>query len=110
MSGQKHKAMDWLERGFVERHPLMLEVIEGGLVSATLHDEPRYEELLRRMNFPEDVIARILEDTLRSSHQETSSGAIDPGIGGRRARCPKLVTHRDKAYWGHAPQRLAPTI
>jgi TolB-like protein/Flp pilus assembly protein TadD len=61
MSGQKPKALEWLDRGFEERHPLMLEIIEAGLVSATLHDEPRFQDLLRRMNFPEAVIARILQ-------------------------------------------------
>jgi len=55
------KALDWLERGFEERDPNMPYI--GGRGYKGMRDEPRYQDLLRRMNFPEDVIARILDDT-----------------------------------------------
>jgi len=51
LSGRKQKALDWLERGFEERHPLMTE-INVSLAYASLHDESRFQELLRRMNLP----------------------------------------------------------
>jgi hypothetical protein len=34
-----------------------------GAFAKDLRDEPRYQDLLRRMNFPKDVIARKLNDT-----------------------------------------------
>jgi hypothetical protein len=54
------KALDWLERGFEERDPNMPYI--GGRGYKGMRDEPRYQDLLRRMNFPEDAIARILEE------------------------------------------------
>jgi tetratricopeptide (TPR) repeat protein len=51
LSGRKQKALDWLERGCEERHPLM-PGINVSLAYATLHDEPRFQDLLRRMNLP----------------------------------------------------------
>jgi hypothetical protein len=59
-AGQKQKALDWLEHG-VEEHDLG-PGIGDSLAFETLHDEPRFQDLLRRMNFPQDVIARILEE------------------------------------------------
>ena len=32
-------------------------------ITITLRDEPRFQDMLRRMNFPEDVLAKYLEDT-----------------------------------------------
>jgi serine/threonine-protein kinase len=50
-AGDKSQALDWLERAFDQR--------ESGLVKLqidpdwdTLRDEPRFQALLRRMNFP----------------------------------------------------------
>jgi hypothetical protein len=62
MAGQKQQALDWLERGCEQRH---INIVGIGMnpVFKGLRDEPRFQELLRRMNFPEDVIARILEKT-----------------------------------------------
>jgi tetratricopeptide (TPR) repeat protein len=58
---QNQKALDWLERGFEERDPSMPYI--GALEYwDTLHDEPRYQDLLRRMNFPEEMISRILKE------------------------------------------------
>jgi tetratricopeptide (TPR) repeat protein len=60
-AGQEQKALDWLERG-AEDHDLAPGFWDW-LAFETLHDEPRFQDLVRRMNFPEDVIARILGDT-----------------------------------------------
>jgi tetratricopeptide (TPR) repeat protein len=60
-AGQKQRALDWLERG-VEEHDMIPGICDS-LAFKTLHDEPRFQELLRRMKLPEDVIARILADT-----------------------------------------------
>ncbi len=32
-------------------------------ITSTLRDEPRFQDLRRRMNFPEDIVAKYLEDT-----------------------------------------------
>jgi tetratricopeptide (TPR) repeat protein len=61
-AGQRQEALDWLERGVDQHDPMMLQIGEV-LAFETLRDDPRFEDLLRRMNFPEDVIARTLEKT-----------------------------------------------
>jgi Tfp pilus assembly protein PilF len=58
-AGMNDKALDWLERGFEERDPGMT-AIGVAREFQTLHEEPRFQELLRRMNFPDDVIAVYL--------------------------------------------------
>jgi hypothetical protein len=60
-AGQKQKALDWLEHR-LEEHDLDAGFWDF-LAFRTLHNEPRFKALLRRMNLPEDVIARILEYT-----------------------------------------------
>ena len=51
--------MYWLERAFEERDP-NLPNIGWGEIADLLREDPRFEDLLRRMNFPEDVIAKCL--------------------------------------------------
>jgi predicted Zn-dependent protease len=51
-AGDSSRALDWLEQGFEERDPNMpylsaLPHYDG------LRDDPRFQDLLRRMNFPE---------------------------------------------------------
>jgi tetratricopeptide (TPR) repeat protein len=75
-AGQKQKALDWLERG-VEEHELGPGFWDL-LAFKTLHDEPRFQELLRRVNFPEDVIARILEKNLNVTIEVTSPNPVSP--------------------------------
>jgi tetratricopeptide (TPR) repeat protein len=58
-AGQKQAALDWLERA-VEDHNSIAPEIGLWATTASLRDDPRFEELLRRMKFPEDVIARTL--------------------------------------------------
>jgi len=51
-AGEKDLAMDWLERGFEMRDSYMPYVgVMPGFDS--LRDEPRFQELLRRMNLPQ---------------------------------------------------------
>jgi hypothetical protein len=62
MAGQNQGALDWLERGFEVGDPNMpyfgLNPFFDGL-----HDEPRFRDLLRRMNFPAEVLAKYLNET-----------------------------------------------
>jgi predicted Zn-dependent protease len=48
--GQQHEALSWLETGFRERSPLMLW-INSDFRLDPLRSEPRFQELMRRMNF-----------------------------------------------------------
>lgn len=59
-AGENDRALESLERAFEQRDPNMPYI---GVMPEwdNLRDEPRFQALLHRMNFPEDVIARILE-------------------------------------------------
>jgi hypothetical protein len=48
-AGNKEKTLAWLEKGFEIRDPNMPYIIEPVFVDL-LKDEPRYQELLRKMN------------------------------------------------------------
>lgn len=50
-AGKEYQALDWLERGLEARVPNMryIGVLPG---YAGLHDDPRFQDLLRRMNLP----------------------------------------------------------
>jgi TolB-like protein len=48
--GQQHEALSWLETGFRERSPLMMW-INSDFRLDPLRSDPRFQELLRRMNF-----------------------------------------------------------
>jgi hypothetical protein len=61
MAGADQQALDLLERLFEEREPNMPAIgIDPSF--AGLLKEPRFQNLLRRLNFPEDVLAKYLED------------------------------------------------
>jgi len=49
-AGEKDRALEWLEKAYKEREPSLvdLNVWPGG----TLPDDPRFQALLRRLNFP----------------------------------------------------------
>jgi serine/threonine-protein kinase len=51
LAGDKEKTMEWLERGYEMRDPMMpyISIFTFNL----LDDDPRYQDLLRRMNLPE---------------------------------------------------------
>jgi TolB-like protein/Tfp pilus assembly protein PilF/predicted Ser/Thr protein kinase len=49
--GERDNALDWLERGY-EEHDDTLFAINAGPLYDTLRSEPRFQALLRRMNFP----------------------------------------------------------
>jgi TolB-like protein/tetratricopeptide (TPR) repeat protein len=51
--GERDKALDWLERAYAERDGGLLGMIYDPLVRS-LHKEPRYKALLRKMNLPEE--------------------------------------------------------
>ena len=50
--GRKDQAFAWLEKAYVERHPNLLG-IKIAMVFDPLRSDPRFQDLLRRMNFPE---------------------------------------------------------
>jgi hypothetical protein len=50
--GEKEKAMVSLERNFEDRAPLVT-LLKVDPALDTVHPEPRFNDLLRRMNFPE---------------------------------------------------------
>ncbi len=52
-AGRKDRALDWLEKAYQERDPLMVYLnVEPTWDS--LRSDPRFQDLLRRMNFPPD--------------------------------------------------------
>jgi hypothetical protein len=59
--GKTEQALDILERMFEQRNRNMPYL--GVIWAEGLRDEPRFRDLMRRMNFPEDVIAGYLNDT-----------------------------------------------
>jgi TolB-like protein/Tfp pilus assembly protein PilF len=60
-AGRKQETLDWLERAFEERNPNMPYI--GLKYADDLLDEPRFQALMRKMNFPEDVLAGYLNDS-----------------------------------------------
>jgi tetratricopeptide (TPR) repeat protein len=51
MAGEKNKTLDWLEKG-LEVHDPMLPYLGYPLFAELLGDEPRYQDLFRKMNLP----------------------------------------------------------
>ena len=56
-AGEKKTAIDWLERAY-EQHGALLEYIRISPEFEELRPDPRYQDLLRRMNFADDQIAK----------------------------------------------------
>jgi TolB-like protein len=52
MSGDANPAFEWLERAYRERSPFLAHLKVDPDYDA-LHSDPRFDDLLRRMNFPE---------------------------------------------------------
>jgi serine/threonine-protein kinase len=50
--GEKDKAFEWLEKAYEERNGSMLQLRSDPDVDS-LRDDPRFQALLRRMNFPQ---------------------------------------------------------
>ena len=51
--GETEEALDWLERGYRERDPLMI-TLKARSDLAPLRSDPRFDDLLRRIGFPEE--------------------------------------------------------
>ena len=51
LAGDKEKTIEWLERGYEIKDPMMPYV--SIFTFDLLDDDPRYQDLLRRMNLPE---------------------------------------------------------
>jgi len=52
-AGEKEQALNWMERAYETKDPNMPYVITPGF--DILHDEPRYQDMLRRMKLPMPV-------------------------------------------------------
>jgi hypothetical protein len=52
LAGDKEKTMEWLELGYEIRDPMMPYM--GIFTFDLMDDDPRYQNLLRRMNLPEE--------------------------------------------------------
>ena len=52
MAGEDRLALNWLERGFEEKDPNM-PYLNALPIFGHLHDEPRFQDLVRRMGLPE---------------------------------------------------------
>jgi serine/threonine-protein kinase len=53
--GNIEEALDWLEKGYEERNALMVWVREDPLYKP-LYNEPRFQEIVHKMNFPENEL------------------------------------------------------
>ena len=51
-AGEKEKSIEWLEMAYELRDPMMPYI--SGFTFDLLVDDPRYQDLLRRMNLPEN--------------------------------------------------------
>jgi len=51
-SGDKDKAFFWLEKGFAEKSDL-IRILKTAQTFDSLRSDPRYADLLRRMNLPQ---------------------------------------------------------
>jgi len=52
-AGEKDRALDWLEKAYQERNS-QLVYINVAVQWNSLRDDPRFQDLLRRMNLPEN--------------------------------------------------------
>ncbi len=50
-AGEKDRALEWLEKAYEEREPPLVH-LRVGWDWHSLRDDPRFQDLLRRMNFP----------------------------------------------------------
>jgi len=51
--GQKDKAFEYLEKAYQERSPDIAFALKADLRVDTLRQDPRFQDLLRRVNFPQ---------------------------------------------------------
>jgi hypothetical protein len=56
-AGEKKSAIDWLERAY-EQHGALLEYIRVSPEFEELRPDPRFKDLLRRLNLADDQVAR----------------------------------------------------
>jgi serine/threonine-protein kinase len=53
ISPDKEKSLEWLEKGYEIKDPNMPYIKGHGIIDNLLHDDPRFQDLLRRMNLPQ---------------------------------------------------------
>jgi TolB-like protein/Tfp pilus assembly protein PilF len=51
-AGEKAQALEWLEKALEVRDPNLPSMLNGDPTFETLRSDPRFQDLLRRMNFP----------------------------------------------------------
>jgi tetratricopeptide (TPR) repeat protein len=54
LAGRHEDALRWLERAYEARDPDFSMFVNGHPLFATLRSDPRFQDLLRRMNYPVD--------------------------------------------------------
>jgi hypothetical protein len=59
--GEKDEAIRWLEKTIQARNTF-IPWLRFNPAYAPLRDDPRFQDVVRRMNFPEDAIGRTLND------------------------------------------------
>ena len=52
MVDQPDKAMEWIEKGFEVRDPNMPYIAAHGFLCEPLFDNPRFIEIIKKMNLP----------------------------------------------------------
>lgn len=57
--GDKDQAFEWLDLAFELRAAELVDLFRRQYQFAELWDDPRYEEMMRRRGFPEDVIVSL---------------------------------------------------
>jgi serine/threonine protein kinase/Tfp pilus assembly protein PilF len=53
-AGDEDKTLEWLEKGYEIKDPNMPYISGSGIIDSILRDDPRFQELLRKMNLPVD--------------------------------------------------------
>lgn len=102
--GDLDRAMDWFERAVEVKDPNMPYI--GLPTFDAIRAHPRYPGLIQRMNFPEEVMARYLNEvrggqTTESRHRGYSGASISRGqlSAGRSVPGARLVVEGREARW-----------
>ncbi len=99
--GDLDRAFEWLERAYKERS-LFLAYLRSAPMVDPLRDDPRFDELLRRIGIPQDseMNARIESPPWVAHTQHEYTAMLDRDAPGDRERAGcEYVFRRDGEYW-----------